>query len=229
MTLVFCKLRPSFSLSRQRSRVRAPSSPPLIPKDLRDDFGEAKSVELGCILRRFSPFLHPKLMTCSSTWNKRHQWCCFAAAARPGTKSRRSSQNSNSLLPANQCIDNLDRLSLAIFFIAYLFHPGDGIAIEFFCDGGMRHRGGWRGSVPVLCSGWNPDDIPFSYLLNRASPLLNPTNPGCNDQSLAEGCVCHTVRAPGSNVTLAPTVRDGSMGSKSGSICTEPVKCAAAP
>ena len=30
MTLVFCKLRPSFSLSRQRSRVRAPSSPPYI-------------------------------------------------------------------------------------------------------------------------------------------------------------------------------------------------------
>jgi hypothetical protein len=36
VTLVFCKLRPSFSLSRQRSRVRAPSSPPYIPKDLRD-------------------------------------------------------------------------------------------------------------------------------------------------------------------------------------------------
>src|SRR3954447_14640239 len=89
-------------------------------------------------------------------------------------------------------IDNLDRLSLAIFFIAYHFHPGDGIAIEFFCDGGMRHRGGWRGSVPVLCSGWNPDDIPFSYLLNMASPLLNPTKPGCNDQSLAEGvCMPH--------------------------------------
>src|ERR1035441_4485904 len=28
VTLVLCKLRPSFSLSRQRSRVRAPSSPP---------------------------------------------------------------------------------------------------------------------------------------------------------------------------------------------------------
>jgi len=34
VTLVFCKLRPSFSLSRQRWRVRAPSSPPLIPKIL---------------------------------------------------------------------------------------------------------------------------------------------------------------------------------------------------
>src|SRR5438270_12908603 len=34
--LVFCKLRPSFSLSRQRSRVRAPSSPPHIPKELRN-------------------------------------------------------------------------------------------------------------------------------------------------------------------------------------------------
>ena len=89
-------------------------------------------------------------------------------------------------------VDNLGRLSLAIFFIAYLFHPGDGMAIEFFCDGGMRHRSGWCGSVPVFRSRRNPDDIPFSYLLNRPSPLLNPTNPGCNDQSLAEGvCMPH--------------------------------------
>jgi len=34
VTHVFCKLRPSFSLSRQRSRVRAPSSPPYIPEEL---------------------------------------------------------------------------------------------------------------------------------------------------------------------------------------------------
>ena len=32
MTLVFCKLRPSFSLSRQRSRVRAPSPRHTSPK-----------------------------------------------------------------------------------------------------------------------------------------------------------------------------------------------------
>jgi len=83
-------------------------------------------------------------------------------------------------------IDNLDRLSLAIFFIAYLFHPGDGIAIEFFCDGRMLHRVGWRGSVPVLCSCWNPDDVPFSYLLDWASPLLNPTDASCNDECMPE-------------------------------------------
>ena len=34
VTHVFCKLRSSFSLSRQRSRVRAPSSPPFIPEEL---------------------------------------------------------------------------------------------------------------------------------------------------------------------------------------------------
>src|SRR6267143_1848538 len=38
------------------------------------------------------------------------------------------------------------------------------------------------------------------------------------------GCVCHAVRAPGSNVTLAPTTRAGSAGSSSGSMRTEPVQ-----
>src|SRR5919199_2547871 len=38
------------------------------------------------------------------------------------------------------------------------------------------------------------------------------------------GWVCHAVREPGSNVTLAPTVRAGSFAWKSGSIRTLPVK-----
>jgi hypothetical protein len=46
-------------------------------------------------------------------------------------------------IPIRSCLPisalTIARLSLAIFFIAHLFHPGDGIAIEFFCDGGMRH------------------------------------------------------------------------------------------
>src|SRR5208283_45408 len=38
------------------------------------------------------------------------------------------------------------------------------------------------------------------------------------------GCVCHAVRAPGSNVTLAPSDRAGAGGSNRGSIRTSPVK-----
>src|SRR5579864_5385703 len=43
------------------------------------------------------------------------------------------------------------------------------------------------------------------------------------------GCVCHAVRAPGSNVTLAPNARAGAGGLKSGSIRTVPVKYSAGP
>jgi hypothetical protein len=43
------------------------------------------------------------------------------------------------------------------------------------------------------------------------------------------GCVCHAVRAPDSNVTLAPAARAGAGGSNSGSIRTVPVNQSAGP
>src|SRR6266436_7202727 len=43
------------------------------------------------------------------------------------------------------------------------------------------------------------------------------------------GCVCQAVRAPGSNVTLAPRTRAGSGGSNSGSMRTVPVNQSAGP
>src|SRR2546428_6624751 len=43
------------------------------------------------------------------------------------------------------------------------------------------------------------------------------------------GCVCHAERAPGSNVTKPPEVREGSLAGKSGSTRTEPVKYWAQP
>src|SRR6266853_1530238 len=43
------------------------------------------------------------------------------------------------------------------------------------------------------------------------------------------GCVCHVVCAPGSNVTLAPRTRAGSGASNNGSIRTVPVKYSAGP
>jgi hypothetical protein len=41
--------------------------------------------------------------------------------------------------------------------------------------------------------------------------------------------VCHAVRAPGSNVTLAPTARAGAFGWNKGSMRTVPVKYSAGP
>src|ERR687885_2886597 len=43
------------------------------------------------------------------------------------------------------------------------------------------------------------------------------------------GWVCHAVRAPGSNVTLAPDVRAGSCASNRGSMRTVPVKYSVGP
>src|SRR6058998_2428702 len=43
------------------------------------------------------------------------------------------------------------------------------------------------------------------------------------------GCVCQAVRAPGSNVTLAPRTRAGSCASNSGSMRTLPVNQSADP
>src|SRR5258708_5818103 len=43
------------------------------------------------------------------------------------------------------------------------------------------------------------------------------------------GCVCHAVRAPGSNVTRPPDVRDGAVALNKGSMRTEPVKLSAGP
>src|SRR6184192_3910882 len=43
------------------------------------------------------------------------------------------------------------------------------------------------------------------------------------------GCVCQAVRAPGSNVTLAPRTRAGSGASNNGSIRTLPVNQSAGP
>ena len=43
------------------------------------------------------------------------------------------------------------------------------------------------------------------------------------------GWVCHAVRAPGSNVTLAPTARAGSFAWNRGSMRTVPMKYSASP
>src|SRR2546425_350601 len=43
------------------------------------------------------------------------------------------------------------------------------------------------------------------------------------------GCVCHAVRALGSNVTLAPAARAGAFTWNKGSMCTVPVNQSAGP
>src|ERR1043166_3655984 len=60
------------------------------------------------------------------------------------------------------------------------------------------------------------------------SPCAHP-KPELTISVWPNGCVCHAVRAPGSNVTLAPRTRAGSGASNNGSIRTLPVNHSAAP
>jgi len=55
VTPIFYKLRQNLSLSRQRSRVRAPSSPPYIPKEFS---GMAETIE-GAKGHKFVSLLCP--------------------------------------------------------------------------------------------------------------------------------------------------------------------------
>ena len=74
----------------------------------------------------------------------------------------------------------------AILFVADFFHPLDNLAIKFFLDGDVRHSRGWRGAVPVLLAGRNPDDVTRANFFNRAAPALGPAATGRDDERLAE-------------------------------------------
>src|SRR5579871_3977590 len=68
----------------------------------------------------------------------------------------------------------------------------------------------------------------------RISSLASPQHwvqprPDVTISAWPSGWVCQAVRAPGSNVTLAPRTRAGARASNSGSILTAPVKCSADP
>src|SRR5882762_2154521 len=77
--------------------------------------------------------------------------------------------------------------------------------------------GGHQTTSPGRISIFGPPSLcthPHPYVTIRVCP---------------SGWVCHAVRAPGSNVTLAPRARAGSGASNRGSIRTVPVKYSADP
>jgi len=43
-----------------------------------------------------------------------------------------------------------------VLFVADLFHPVGGLAIELFLNGDMGHGPGRRGTMPMLFTPWNP-------------------------------------------------------------------------
>src|SRR5207302_4236601 len=74
-----------------------------------------------------------------------------------------------------------------------------------------------------------PDYIARPNFLNRAVQRCAHPSPEVTINVWPNGCACQAVRAPGSNVTLAPATRAGSDAWNNGSIRTVPVNQSAGP
>src|SRR5947199_10604853 len=81
------------------------------------------------------------------------------------------------------------------------------------------------GVAPCQCFslGGNQTTSPGRISSIGPSQLCAQPRPNVTINVCPSGCVCQAVRAPGSNVTLAPRTRAGSGASNSGSIRTLPV------
>src|SRR6266566_42912 len=74
-----------------------------------------------------------------------------------------------------------------VLFVADLFHPVGGLAVETFLNGDMRHGRGWRGAVPVFLTRLEPDHVTRPNFLDRTTPALYPAAASRHDQGLAQG------------------------------------------
>ncbi len=97
---------------------------------------------------------------------------------------------------------------MAVLLVADLLHPVDNFAVFRLGNGDMCHRRGRGCAVPVLFARSEPDHVARTDFLDRTALALHPAAAGRDNQSLAKG-MGQAVRAPGSNVTLAPVTRAG--------------------
>ena len=67
------------------------------------------------------------------------------------------------------------QLSLAILFVAYLFHPIHDFAVERLLDGDVGHIIAWRGAVPMFFARWKPDNIAGTYFFDGSTLPLSPS------------------------------------------------------
>jgi len=76
--------------------------------------------------------------------------------------------------------------SSLVLLVTDLFHPVDNLAVELFLNGDVRHGRGWRGPMPVLLAGREPDHITGPDLFDRSAFVLDPSAASRNDESLTE-------------------------------------------
>src|SRR2546430_17462027 len=75
---------------------------------------------------------------------------------------------------------------LPILFVADLFHPVDGLAVELFLNGDVRHGRGCRGAVPMFLTRREPDHVPWPNFLDWTTPALYPAAARRHEQGLAQ-------------------------------------------
>src|SRR5437763_4607940 len=87
------------------------------------------------------------------------------------------------------------------------------------------------GVAPCQCfsPGGNQTTSPGRISSTSPPQRCAQPRPAMTSNACPSGCVCHAVRAPGANVTLAPRTRAGSGASNSGSMRTMPVNQSAGP
>ena len=84
--------------------------------------------------------------------------------------------------------------------------------------------GGKNGGEPTRYRGLFVHAVVWHIALRIAGQCFFSKTSLATDIAVHAGWACHAVRAPGSNVTRAPDVRDGSFASNSGSTRAEPLK-----
>src|SRR5947208_9810175 len=73
-----------------------------------------------------------------------------------------------------------------ILFVADFLHPVDGLAVEPFLNGDVRHGGRRRGAVPVLLTRRKPDHVIRPNFLDRTVPALGTAIARHHNEGLAQ-------------------------------------------
>ena len=66
------------------------------------------------------------------------------------------------------------RLS-GVLLVGDFLHPLDDLPVLMLLDRDVRHRGRWRGAMPMLLAGRKPDHIAWPDLLDRGRPRAEPS------------------------------------------------------
>ena len=127
------------------------------------------------------------------------------------------------------CIEVRDQLrpeSGLVLFVRHFLHPVGALAVGLFDKDDVGHSRGGSSTVPVLLARETRRRHRVEFpRWDHPSAVLGRIRPS----RFGPGVLCHAVRAPGSNVTLAPRVHAGSFDWNNGSMRTAPVKYAAGP